>query len=100
MTHDDQCCSWDEDGNPEVCMGPPKDEPDCYGCGDSGVIPVDVNGEPVASYEDTAVGTANCPSCNPTPEQHAAGLAAAEAARAEYDRRVAAGEITYDDAPF
>lgn len=23
---------YDEDGNPEICLGPPKEEPDCSGC--------------------------------------------------------------------
>lgn len=86
----------------DLAMGDPKEEPDCGGCGDSGQITVDAAGQPVPAWDNEhAVAVANCPDCNPTPEQHAAQLAAAERARAEFDRRVAAGEITYDEsAPF
>ncbi|MEU1763328.1 hypothetical protein [Micromonospora sp. NPDC005652] len=37
MIHfDPDCCTWDEEGNPDVCLGPPKEEPNCPACGDSG----------------------------------------------------------------
>ncbi|NUR80759.1 MAG: hypothetical protein HOQ21_09985 [Dermatophilaceae bacterium] len=28
-------CCYDDEGNPEVCF-PPKEEPDCFDCNDSG----------------------------------------------------------------
>jgi hypothetical protein len=31
------CCTWDPDGNPEVCLGPAREEPYCPPCGDSGI---------------------------------------------------------------
>lgn len=92
---------YDEDGNPEYSAQSVKEEPDCYGCNGSGVITVDAPGQPVPAWDDDhAAAVANCPACNPTPEQHAQLLAEAELARAEYERRVVAGEITFTDAPF
>lgn len=29
-------CCYDEEGNPEVCTGPAKEEPDCGACNDRG----------------------------------------------------------------
>jgi hypothetical protein len=58
---------------------PPREVPDCTTCCDQGFVP-DLTGE---------TGTANCPECNPTAEQVAATTA-------EYQRRVAAGEISAD----
>jgi hypothetical protein len=101
MTYPDEDVFYDEDGNPEYSAFAPKEEPDCYGCGDSGVISVNAAGERVPDYDPAAVGTTNCPDCNPTEEQRAAQFAEAERAQAEYERRVAAGEITEDEgAPF
>ena len=50
--------TFDEDGNPEY-LGPPKEEPDCPPCYDSGVVP------PYGLLRRT-----NCPSCAPTRLQH------------------------------
>jgi hypothetical protein len=60
-----------------------KLEPDCTTCDDQGTVP-DLTGE---------TGVANCPDCNPTPEQVAATTA-------ELRRRVEAGEYDPTAAPF
>ena len=53
-----------------------KLEPDCTDCCDQGFVP-DLTGE---------TGLANCPDCNPTPEQVSAAIA-------EFQRRLEAGEF-------
>lgn len=60
-----------------------RTEPDCTTCDDNGFVP-DLTGE---------TGTANCPDCNPTPEQYAAALA-------EHNRLVATGAIDPHAEPF
>lgn len=82
---------YDEDGRAETVFV--REEPDCHACCDTGVLAVNAAGEGVSMYDESAVARTNCPECSPTPAQIAA-------ATAEYERRVAAGEITDGEAPF
>ena len=62
----------------------PKEAPDCTTCCDQGFVS-DLTGK---------TGVANCPDCNPTAEQ-------AAATTAEWERRIASGEIpTVEESPF
>ncbi|MCX5066694.1 hypothetical protein OOJ91_12470 [Micromonospora lupini] len=36
--YDPDCCTFDPDGNPEDCIGPPREEPDCWECSDSRTV--------------------------------------------------------------
>lgn len=73
----------DDEGNPEICMGGPKESPDCPDCCDKGfVLMQDHDGN---SFERQCLG------CNPTDEDVAANTAAHEAL-------VAAGG--WDEEPF
>lgn len=81
---DPDCCTWDEDGNPDVCLGPPKEEPDCFDCCDTGTVPID--------RDNLDSARRPCPNCDPTREDLVA-------ARARYEELLAAGGIT-DEPPF
>lgn len=90
---------YDEDGTPETVYV--KEEPDCHGCNDQGFVWVDAAGQPIGFDIDAVpVEQVNCEDCNPTAEQVAASLVRRAARQAEYERQVAAGEITFTDAPF
>lgn len=52
--YDPDCCRFDDEGNPEVCAGPPREEPDCGGCNDSRTVP------------GLFLPVRPCPSCSPT----------------------------------
>lgn len=82
-----------------------KEEPDCYGCCDSGVISEDASNAyssrwPWATADVVTEGTTNCPDCSPTPVQFAARIAYAKDREAEFAAAVARGEASYNESPF
>lgn len=85
MSHpyDPQCCTSDEDGNPDVCLGPPKEEPDCYTCGDTGRR----NGR-------------RCPSCDPNRWHLFRALVRWRLYRITRALRAWTGRESQDEAPF
>jgi hypothetical protein len=63
---DPECCRWDEDGNPEGCDGPPREEPeppDCGRCHDGQLVPARLGAD--------RGRWRRCPACNPTRLQRA-----------------------------
>lgn len=54
MSHFCEYCTWDEDGNPEVCMGPPSEEPDFDDFYDGSPLHEPIQPNIVVAYTDEA----------------------------------------------
>lgn len=87
----------------DAAMGPPKEEPDCVTCCDSGRVMLDDTDAVIETYGNAqpqgTVREDGCPACNPSPavaeRQHLRYAAWA----AERDAAIAAGTLVLTDEP-
>jgi hypothetical protein len=86
----------------DQAMGPPREEPNCITCCDSGRVWLDATGRIVDSWDEEAVQPVReegCHDCNPSPEVAAQQEARYAAWVAERDAQIAAGTLVLTDEP-
>ena len=94
---------YHQEAKDDAAMGPPKEEPDCVTCCDSGRAMLDDHDDVITGFGDEepqgTVREDGCPSCNPSPAVAARQATRYAAWLADRDAQVAAGTLVLTDEP-